>query len=427
MKNVMTSEKQGAILVIVMMLVVVFSLMTLALLQLGSLNEIETVQNLRTLQAHWLAEAGLERNLSWVVASQTYRDGLPASEPGSSLPFTELETGEYTLQAWAPAADEIIIKATGTTTNGSLDESATVQLSLRYASGIPGAIIGLNTPGHTYINDDVIVLDGSIYRNGTMEIEGEIDEDYSAYATSPPIDGDGDFTENYIPEPEVPVVDPTGRFASLLTAASTQTNTTFDGTLSGTIYINGDLTLPDGVSGSGTLVVYGDVIFDGNKKSVADNIEIVAEGNITINQHTSFGDDVEIFSEDGNISLAHDVDGGTVALIAKNGSLGHIEVDYNNTLGSIDEDHLLSSGHDIGDQNPSKPSFSGIFYAGYDIVLQHKADFYGSIIAGRHMDIGASSSPGQMSITYDPSVFDEDWEFDFGNEIVILNSDWQEL
>ena len=424
-----TSKKRGSLLIIVMVIMVAFSLMTVALLQLGSFNELETIKQLRLTQAHWLAEAGLERALSWVAASKTYRDSLSTS--WDTVPAQPLGNGQYVIEIRAPSDSNIVIRSTGTTTNGGLNDAATVQLSLHYLSGIPGAIIGLNTPGHTHLNDDVLIRDGDIYRNGTMEIEGAVDPDHAAYATSPPITGDGEYNENYIPTPDPPVIDGDGRFAGLLTdaAAPSQTNTLFDGTLLGgeTVLVKGDLTLSDGISGSGILVVSGDLIFNGANKSVDDDIEVVVDGNITIDNHTSFGDHVEIFSEDGNISLSHDIDGGTVAFIAKNGSLGHIEPDYDNTLGYIDTAHLLTSGHAIGDQKPSKPSFSGIFYAGYDVIFQHKADIYGTVIAGRHMDIGHSSSPGSMRITYDPSVFDDDWQFDFGNEIVIVNSDWQEL
>lgn len=426
MQPSLVNRKKGSTLVIVMIMVIAFALLITALLQLGAFGEQETTRQLRISQAHWLAEAGLERALSWVAASRNFRDDLTGA-PQRFGPYSELTTGNYFVELWVPSSSNIVIQSTGSTTAGSFDDTATVELSFRYAAGIPGAIIGLNSPGHTHLNGDVLINDGDVYRNGTLDIDGNVISNHSAYATFPPITGDGIYSENYIPDPEPPIIDEDGRFAGLLNTASTQTNTIFDGALSGTIYVNGDLTLTEGITGSGTLVVNGDLTFAGNDKSISDNVEIVVEGNISFTQHTSLGDHVEVFSENGNISLQHDIDGGTTALIAKNGSLGHIEPEYDNTLGTLDTDHILSSGHSIGDQNPSKPSFEGIFYAEYDIIFRHKADIYGSVIAGRHMDIGHNAAPGSMQITYDPSVFDEDWQLDFGNEIVIINSDWREL
>lgn len=421
-----SQTKNGSTLVIVMIMVIAFSLMITALLQLGAWGEQETVKQLRISQAHWLAEAGLERALSWVAASKDFREGLSGS-PQTFGPYTELAPGEYSVEVWESNISNITIRSTGSTEVGTLDDSATVQLSFRYASGIPGAIIGLNNPGHTHLDKDVLIIDGDVYRDGTLDIEGDVVSNQSAYATSPPITGDGSFTENYIPDPDSPIIDADGRFAGLINSASTQTNTMFEGALSGTIYVNGDLTLTEGISGAGTLVVYGDLIFNGNDQSISDDVEIVVDGNISFSQHTSLGDNVEVFSQNGNISLQHDIDGGAVAIIAKNGSLGHIDPEYDNTLGTIDTDHILTAGHSIGDQNPSKPSFEGVFYAEYDIIFRHKADIYGSVIAGRHMEIGHCASPGSISITYDPSAFDEEWQLDFGNNIVIMNSNWIEL
>jgi len=74
MKTTVPSKKRGSTLVILMAILVAFTLMVAALLRLGSLNEIETVKQLRTTQAHWTAEAGLEKVLSWLKASEYYRN-----------------------------------------------------------------------------------------------------------------------------------------------------------------------------------------------------------------------------------------------------------------------------------------------------------------------------------------------------------------
>lgn len=410
-----------------MVIMVAFMLMVAALLQLGSFNEMETIKQLRTTQAHWIAEAGLERALSWVAASENYRDDLDGNW---SDPFVDsLGTGDYEVIVKTTNSNGIVIRSTGTTTNGGLSDSVTVQLSMSYTGGIPGALVGLNTPGHTDLGRDVEVLDGDIYRNGTMEIRGTLDPDHVAHATkdgSPY--GSGSYAEGYISPPDLPVIDSDGRLAGLLNDATGHTNTTFaGGALSGTVYIDKDVVVvTSDITGSGTLVVTGDLKFNGSKLTVADGIEIVVNEDITVSQHTSFGDDVLIFSQDGNISLQQDIDGGTVAIIAKNGSLGHITVEYDNNrpLGDIDTANLLPQGHAIGDPKPNKPSFSGIFYAGYDVIFSMKADIHGTIIAGRHMDLGKDTG-NIMRVTYDPNVFSDDWPINFGNEIVIVNPIWQ--
>ncbi len=430
MKPTIQNKKKGSILVIVMVIVVTVTLLVAVMLRLGSFSQIETIQQLRTTQAHWLAEAGLERALSWVAASKDYRKDLPGSEPSdySAPNGNQLGNGEYILKVWEPVTDErIIIQSMGSTTNSGLSGSVTVQLDMGYSGGIPGAIVGLSTPGHTDLGSDVEVLNGDVYRNGTMEIRGTLDPDHVAHATedgSPY--GSGSYAEGYISPPDPPVIDSDGRLANLLNDAIGHTNTTFTGALAGTVYIDDDVVVTSDITGSGTLVVTGDLEFNGSKLDVADGVEIVVNEDITVSQHTSFGDDVLIFSQDGNISLQQDIDGGTVAIIAKNGSLGHITVEYDNNrpLGDIDTANLLPQGQAIGDPKPNKPSFSGIFYAGYDIIFSMKADIHGTIIAGRHMDLGKDTG-NIMRVTYDPSVFSDDWPIDFGNEIVILNSSWQ--
>jgi len=54
------SNRAGGILVIIMVMVVTFSLLVMALLQLGKFNAMETERQLQRTQAFWLAEAGLE-------------------------------------------------------------------------------------------------------------------------------------------------------------------------------------------------------------------------------------------------------------------------------------------------------------------------------------------------------------------------------
>lgn len=421
-------SRRGSALIIVMVVMVAFALLITAQLQLGGHSQRETIRQLRASQAHWLSEAGVERALGWITASKNFRTSL-SSIPQSYGPYTELDAGEYSLEIWAPDSETILIRSTGIATASGTAMALTnrTQLQISYLPGIPGAIVGLND-GHTELNDDVLVDSGNTFRKGTMEIDGMVEQPYVAYATEPPISGSGTFEDNYIPTPEPPTIDPALRFANLLSAAEAETNTAFSGVFSTnkTVYVNGDLTLVNGISGSGTLVVTGSLTFDGNKKTIDDEVEIVVKENIVIDRHTSVGDRVELFSQNGNISLQHNLDGGTVALIAPNGSIGHIQPDYDNSLGEIDDAHLLSSGHDVGDPT-SGPAFYGIFYAGYDIILRHKADIRGTLIAERDMQLGHSSNPGSMKVRYDKSVFENDWQINFGNEIVITESVWSQL
>ncbi len=436
MKSTIPNKKRGSILVIVMVIVVTVTLLVAVMLRLGSFSQIETVKQLRNTQAHWIAEAGLERALSWVMASGTYRSAL-GDEPNSfSSPYSELPNGEYALKVWqdSPTTDDkIIIQSRGTTTIGGDSQSETVQLTINYRPGPSGAIIGLNSPGQTHLDSDVTVfpypngdgtfIPGNIYRDGDMEIDGEIVEPSTVHATEN-LTGDGTYTEaSHMPAPEPPTIDPDGTFSTFIFEADAQSNTTFNGTLSGTVYINGDYTLNGSISGSGTLVVSGDLEFNGNNATIDDNVDVVVGGNIEISKHTTFRDNVEIFSQDGNISINHDIDGGSVAFIAQNGSLGHIETDYNNNLGSIDTSGLLSSGHTVG--KVGKSSLTALFYAAYDVIFEQKANIYGSIIAGRHVDLGKGTG-NAWNLHYDPSVY-QGWNLSYPNDITLTNSIWEIL
>lgn len=422
MKKHVPSNKNGAILVVVMVVLVAFSLLTVALLQLGSFNERETIRQLRITQAHWLAEAGLERAISWVAASEAYRSSLPPGEPGiySSL-YTELTNGKYAVKIWAPTSTQIVIRSIGITTIGGV--SNIVQFSMGYQSGIPGSIIGLNPAGTVTLKPDVL-SEGDVYSRGWLKISGMVDSDYAAWSAKGPsyVTGSGSFTRNYIPSPDAPTIDKPFFQTNLSYAADTSHSNVLifadknnpppeldvaTLNLGGSIiYINGDTELKKvkKFNGPGMIFVSGNLDLIQTDKTFGDNITVAASGNITFSKGTIFGNNNQIFSQ-GNIDTKQFIQGGAVALLA---------------VGNITCDQVVGT-----EDNP----FLGIFYAEGNVTMQQSAEIRGTIVAGGDMILGQTGGGtlGNFTVKYDSTVFTNFVDIIDFHDTIIPNGDWQEL
>lgn len=432
MKKTVPSKKSGAILVIVMVILVAFTLMVGALLQLSAFNERETIQQLRTTQAHWLAEAGLERALSWVAASKDYRQNLPNLPSNPKPYFGELGNGRYDIDVWAPSPDErVIIQSTGTTTNGGILDSVTVQVSFDYKAGIPGAIVSIPNNGTTYIYGST-TINGSVYRTiGFIDIDGTVTE--LIYIKDGYIDGTSvegvDYIVGHIPDPDEPQIEEV-YFQNLINTAESSglvfkkknpnANTNSVSTLGdnidlsaypdNTLYVNmadsddkaKAFTDVETITGPGKLVVYGELDLN-SISSIGDGIEIVSSGDITIGNQVEVGTETELFTQ-GNLDAGHTISGGNVALLA---------------LGDITLSH--KEGSDDG--------LYALVYAKGDVTLLQSVMFYGTIISGGDLYLGKKGEHvgSGTYITYDPDVYSDLFHIDFGNSIIISDFVWQEI
>ncbi len=409
MKTIHPSKNRGSTLVIVMAITVAFTLMVAALLQLGSFNEFETIKQLRNTQAHWLAEAGLERALSWVAASEDYRDTLPGSEPGYSVPFDELPNGEYALKVWAPVSgEEVVIQSMGTTTNGGISSSVTNQLEMSYYAGTPN--LGNVEDGDMIIKNSDFVGNLNVKPPGTLHFEGGdnsvdgiVDVDSGITGSIP-----NDLVEGDLPESTIEKIDREPYELLLETASSTNPvdaiqgpyddELDLDGAPDNTIYVNGNITITEDVEGPGVIVANGTIDFGANGITLGDKIKIVADNDISVNKNnTTFGENTELFTmSDFYLSNNQDYPNPYINIIA----IGDVNIEAN------------------------MDGFTGIIYAEGAITFNNGVqDFSGALIAWDGINIGAN-----FTGEYDPSVFtNAPLPFDFGNNIIPTSSTWQKL
>ena len=397
MITLIPSEKNGSILVIVMVLMVAFSLMTLALLQLGAFNETETINQLRITQAHWTAEAGLERVLSWIMASKDYRElsGLnatPSLQLNEDLPG--MTNGNYSV--WVSKTDifgseeqKFTIESIGTVSNAAFTSSATVQIQLIGAPGIDQALLGLGGDSEIHQN---VTIDGTVYQSGSLIIHQNVEISDMVEAAD-----DGTVVTGVDPDQlqtvEVitfPHLDRTP-YETLINYAEDTNNTDVvqgDTTYStpidlngGTIYVNGDITIKNDVIRDGTIVATGTITLDKPQLTIGSDVSLVANGDITFKQQTDFESNTEVFSmSDIIFRQSGETDAGTSLL-----AMGDVFI-----RASMD--------------------FLGVIYAEGEIDINAQSDLRGTIIAWDGFDIASNSS-----ITYDPTVFANPNPIDWGN------------
>ncbi len=407
MKTRISSKKNGAALVAVMVILVAVTLMVAALLQLGSFGQIETVQQVRSAQAHWLAEAGLERGLSRVMASKNYRTALPNSFYSDEILLGGL--GSYYVEInRAPnpinsVLTDYTITSTGTVSNNALSATGVVRLSITTAPGVTQAFMALggssrikNASSMQITGDIYIAGDGTVGKNA--QIDGTVQ------------DADDLYTILYDSAVDVELIDfpPVDRnpYQTLINTAVTgayPSNYTGSVTFSGsTNYYKGDLTI-SGVSGSGGGAV-------------------VATGNITVNNNTALPQQTKLVAGKNILFATQASTAGNNILF----SFGDITFNANTQINGIGNTFMALGGISL---SANADPFAGILYAEgtysgstYSVVIANgvQNNMSGTVIAWHGFDLGSN-----LEFIYDPSVFASPSPIDFGNNLVIMPGTWQ--
>jgi hypothetical protein len=407
MKMLNHSNTRGGVLVLVMVLLLAFSMLTVSLLQTGRDSSLQSIQEQRNAQAHWVAEAGLEKVMAMIYASQDYRDyGLPS---GSSVALDEdlegdVSKGHYTVtvdktDGPGPEESTYLIESTGTVSNALISAMASVRIGLIGASGVHHGLLGLG--GESYVKQSAsIEIHGDVYIKGVGDVNRPINGDLE--------DADDGIVVTYggstvsVDELIIPPLDPahlparsTPTYQTLLNYASDTNNAgVIHGTYNGpfdltsaadhTIYVNGNVNIEDNVTGSGAIVATGTVTFNKNGKTLDNRVTVVANGNLTVTSaanNITFGENTILFSG-GNISISGNQNLPTVG------------------LGLLAMGDITISANII---------FNGIMYANGKVLLVNGTqDITGTIIAGDGFDVRSNTT-----ITYDPSVFPDPAPIDF--------------
>jgi hypothetical protein len=396
----------GSILVLVMVVLLAFSLLTVSLLQLGRDSTVQAIQEQRNAQAHWIAEAGLEKELARIYADRAYRDGL---FPGISLD-EDFAEGHYTVTILSktdnPTTEETTfeIESKGTVSNAAISATAAVRVELTGAPGVHQALLALG--GTSYVKQS---QSGGIY--GDVYIAGEGDVNRLVDGNLEDADDGTDVSYGGTTLPvdilNFPHLNQTPYNNWLATASSTTDTNVFQGTYNGpfnlaaapsnTIYVNGNVNIKDNVTGSGTIVASGSVIFDTNNKTLASGVRIVSGGNINIDKSgITFGENDELFSK-------HDI------LIG-----GNLNFPYPGlSILAMNDVEVLAN----------VTGFKGIIYAEGRVRLVNGVQtIEGTIIAWEGFDVLSNAT-----IIYNPEVFADPNPIDFGDGFVRTEKlQWEE-
>ena len=375
MKTQSCPEKSGAVLVIVMVVLVALTLIVTALLQLGGYNERETIRQLRLEQARWLAEAGLERGLSYVMASSNYWGALHEWATVLENDETLLDNqGSYRVEltktnivSGTVQINVFNIRSTGMVSNDAMAVTDTVRLSFTASPGGQQALLALG--GNSSIANGVNVIDGTIYCDGDLSVG-------SNTKVTDIVEVTGNLTGSPVPVGDLP--DPAVKFDpgpyTNLFASATNNN----------VVINSNLTGPVTIVATGNVTVATGIV-------LSNGVKIVAKGNVSFGNHAVLETGTEVFSS-SDIRFA--------------------------TQGATVRGTTLLAMEDI---DPAKNlDFQGIMYAKERINVTSGSNIRGTLIAGQGFDIAAN-----VTVTYDPNVFASPNPLNYGNGMAIVSNSWR--
>jgi hypothetical protein len=358
-----------------LIMVIVISVVSVGLLQLGKVNALEVSRQGNNLKAFWAAEAGLYQARGRLYTENDFRENL---------------INPTLLQETLPnqsAFDVVITKSndfyTLTSTGRLTQIAATIQITsesvaitedwraFTYAmfGGSDGAKIGklafIN--GSFYENGNVTFLQEPTVTNGNIELSNTNLYSISG-ATNSPIQPD--------PPPVMPALD-TSVYSNLFSNMAGITNSSYPATLSGfTNKVNNPgppgLTINSTITGPGWLVVNGDITFDSGNQ-IGSDVTIVSGGVIRFNKGCVAGSNCLFYANTG-FELKMD----TVAL----------------NVGM-----LITPGYFTADKSFS---YTGTIYAAGTINLKMDATVVGSLVAGGAIDISKN-----LSVIYDPTQVPE--------------------
>lgn len=403
MKTQTQSNKDGGILLMAMLIVLLFSALAVGLFKLQQVSAVETVSVEKHRRAFWMAEAGLEKAYDWFANNKNFRD-----DPDAFVP-----TALVTITNGAHATDSFRISSVTTSPSGTTGTLYTVtavgysgNLNRRLQQTIvitPGGGGALSTYSAISGGDSDITLAANVYIDGDVYIEkGDLNtaskenlnsvnptgiDGYAALQDGD-LEGKGAASVDTIdaPMPPEPTIEMTYWQPYLDLATPLIPTNGLAG--ASNIFINvpalpynftimeGDTKLnisgtASGQNGFHYMVSATDTIFS-QWLTLMDNTIIVVEGDVTFQQNFSYFQNCVIFATgDINIQQASDAGGTGVALIAQ----GDVNFAQNMT-------------------------FHGLVYAEGTIDVGSNSEIIGSLKAKEGINIGSNTT-----IKEDDTVF----------------------
>lgn len=402
-------SKEGAALLVVILVTLVFSILSIGLFKLSETSAVEAVKVEHYKQAFWLAEAGLADGMTLLKHYPEFR----ADPSGYTVPTKTVAEvgGTYDLTVEKEVINTSTEQYAYTITSVGRVNGITRRLQT-VVSSYPGSnniIIGINGNTDLAANIDVV---GSI-----AQIEGTLTMKDSRYMDGYFIMGDGEdaltdkkgeaIVANY-PPPPVPAIK-YDDYDGVITKLANNTNfphktsvVTTESVLSGTLYFNADEVI---VAGTGT--------------TIADGTTIVTTGSISFpKSHVTIGRNVTIVAADFSMANQSDIGGGSLIYSQKNIYLANASDSSASGQPGVT---LLARG-DI--TLASQIDFRGIMFAEGTVNLDANGSIEGSIIGGIGINADAN-----MSLTYDPTVYTAGTPIDpiALGDVILTQTTWREI
>lgn len=376
-------EERGIILPFTLLIIMLLTTLTLALLAIGA-SEPQIASNLlRGTQALTVAEAGLERAIaSFVATSSTVSNATCSPCPGSSVTLyasttlgsTGSSTGSYAVTYKPIASATLLVESTGTNSIGTATRRVRAVVSTAFSADY--AILAqdeVEASGNATINGNV----GAIHSNTQTEVTGSAHVAQTATTTGSTCTGCTDSSK---------VGNTSGSGASK-PSVSIPTFAPADYASLATVVLNDNST----ITYSGTTYAENTSPFSGWRMHGAGEWEFSGSGTPPNGLYYATKE-IKVSSSPGSSSTPW-----SATLVAGSSSqAGEVEIKGHATITPYYKDILTVAGEVEIEGTGGSASLTGVVMATSEVEIKGSASLTGNIISRGEVEIS-----GSASVTYD--------------------------
>jgi len=400
------SNNKGLSLVAVVIVMLIVSALALPVASFMSSGNISAVTGMQAEQAFFIANAGIECYIELLGADPDW------STPPTVFTNQAFGTGTFSITYSNQATDSIDVTSTGKVIGwdgNSVQRVITQHITKPTGSGTTFADFAIFYGGgdgsiETEIKKNQTIT-GDIFVKGDLDIGKDCTITGNVSATGGIDVGSGtnisgattEYTSQTVAQPTIT----TAYYDDFIATAFGQPagNRTFEAeAISGTEYVNGNVTIKDYINGSGTIVVTGSVDIKSNV-DIGSNITIISDGSLLMRTNGTVGESVFFYS-------SSDIELKSGIVLGSGAGLGE---------GVI----LLSPGDIVLGDNTTLTGF--IF--GDDIEVGENLTLTGNLSGNRldSLDKGAVIVKDSSKVNYSSIQ-----GFNTGMSITLTTSLWQE-
>ncbi|MFA6169231.1 MAG: hypothetical protein WCW67_05685 [Candidatus Margulisiibacteriota bacterium] len=396
-------KRKGVTLIAVMFIILALTIFVVSLTSLFFAGSNLAVRGYFSLKTFFIACAGQEYYLN-----QLSQDTDWTTPP---LAATRAFNGGFFRIAITDAANnQITVTVTGVLTVEGVSYSRVIRSALNrsvggfinyplYFAGSPSGDGTTNIGNNVIINGDIF-FNANVSLGANTTVNGDLSS--SGSITGSTTEVNGTVTPN-TPTPEgFPQLDTTYYDMEIATAESqTPQNRTLSGTISGTYYVHGNLTIGNNatVNANAKLVATGWINIQNNVK-IKDYVVIIGGGEVTIANNVDIGEQCVFYSSIG-FTINNNLEAGTVTVGGGSVFLTPGFVNINNNC-----------------------EINGFIYAGGAVNINNNVEFNGNIVGGFLNSLGSN-----CTITLNTTLVDYDaiigLEGETGGHIDVTN--WLEV